>query len=389
MRCHTYADLLPSMSDAEYQALVASIRENGLRDPIVTILTEDGPMILDGRHRYRACCDADRHPTFIPYEGPMDDASLRTFVLDKNLNRRHLSESQRAMVAARLSNCGEGRPSKTSGIPLVSQSDVARELHISVDSVKCAAVILKHGIDALHQACDSGDVPVSVGAKVARLSEREQMHFVWEVALEIKPPHQILAGMHRDVRRALIEESAQRDDPGLPIGRRFPVVYADPPWRYEEVSMGHTDRSIENHYPTMTLDAICALPVADLAAEDAILFLWATPCQLAAALTAIWSWGYVYKSHLVWVKDRAGLGYHVRNQHELLLIARRGDLPMPEPSTVPSSVLTAARGRHSQKPEAIYDLIERMYPGMAKVELFSRSCRPGWTHWGLEAVPKT
>jgi N6-adenosine-specific RNA methylase IME4 len=88
----------------------------------------------------------------------------------------------------------------------------------------------------------------------------------------------------------------------------------------------------------------------------------------------------------VWVKDRIGMGWYVRGRHEFLLIARRGDMPTPAEADRPDSVIEAPRERHSEKPSAAYDLIERMYPGAPKVELFARRHRPGWVAWGDEVA---
>jgi len=87
----------------------------------------------------------------------------------------------------------------------------------------------------------------------------------------------------------------------------FPVIYADPPWRYED-STTSPNRFIENQYPTMDLDEICAMPVASWAATDAILFLWATSPKLEEALQVMRAWGYEYRTNLVWIKDKIGMG---------------------------------------------------------------------------------
>jgi N6-adenosine-specific RNA methylase IME4 len=118
------------------------------------------------------------------------------------------------------------------------------------------------------------------------------------------------------------------------------------------------------------------------AADDAILFLWATQPKIREALAVIESWGFEYKSGLVWVKDRIGTGYYVRGQHELLLIATRGKIPVPEESNRPPSVFQARRMQHSAKPNIAYEIIERMYGGRKYLELFARAKRRGWTSWG-------
>lgn len=182
-------------------------------------------------------------------------------------------------------------------------------------------------------------------------------------------------------------ERRQRDDvlakaPTVWPSDKYAVLYADPPWRYEHPPIGSSSRSIENHYPTMTLEEICALPVDSLVHENAILFLWATAPKLAECFDVIDAWGFTYRTCMVWVKDRIGMGYHARNRHEILLIAKRGQLAPPDPSNRPDSVLEAPRLEHSAKPHDYYDLIERMYPGLPKIELFSRSPRAGWAAWG-------
>jgi N6-adenosine-specific RNA methylase IME4 len=172
----------------------------------------------------------------------------------------------------------------------------------------------------------------------------------------------------------------------LPGGLRCSIIYADPPWRYENPPMGGGNRSIENHYPTMTLEEICALGVASRAAEDAVLYLWATAPKLFECMSVIAAWGFTYRTNLVWAKDKIGMGYHVRNQHELLLIAKRGAVPPPLPADRPSSIVYADRLEHSEKPEIFAEMIEGWYPKLAKMELFRRgAARPGWEVWGNQA----
>jgi len=115
------------------------------------------------------------------------------------------------------------------------------------------------------------------------------------------------------------------------------------------------------------------------------LFLWSTNPHLPDALQVIEAWGFEYKTNIVWVKDKAGLGFIVRGQHEVLLIATRGDFPAPLPAVRPPSVITAPRREHSRKPDEAYEVIERMYPDLPKIELFARGAREGWEAWGNQA----
>jgi N6-adenosine-specific RNA methylase IME4 len=145
------------------------------------------------------------------------------------------------------------------------------------------------------------------------------------------------------------------------------------------------ERAAETHYPTLLTEEICAFPVANLATPDAALFLWTTPAHLPDALRVIESWGFAYRTNCVWVKQSPGLGYWVRNQHEILLIAARGNMRSPPEGLRPPSVITAPRRQHSQKPDDAYELIERAYPELPKIELFARNARDGWAVWGNQA----
>jgi len=164
----------------------------------------------------------------------------------------------------------------------------------------------------------------------------------------------------------------------------YGVVYADPPWRFEPYSRATgMDRAADNHYPTMTLDEIKALAVP--AADDCVLFLWATVPMLLEALEAMRAWGFAYKSHFVWIKDRTGTGFWSRNRHELLLIGTRGNIPAPAPGEQFASVVEAAAGEHSAKPAAFAEMIEEMFPHLPAIELFARGPRLGWDVWGNQA----
>jgi N6-adenosine-specific RNA methylase IME4 len=169
----------------------------------------------------------------------------------------------------------------------------------------------------------------------------------------------------------------------------YAVIYADPPWRYEDPPMGAGNRSIENQYPTMSHAEICALPVYRVAAKDSILYLWAPSAHLFNAMIVMQTWGFDYKTCMVWVKDVPGMGYYARQQHETLLIGRRGDPGVPDASTRINSVIEAPRGAHSVKPREFIDMIDQCWPGIRKLELFARpgdAIRSGWSVWGNEAV---
>jgi N6-adenosine-specific RNA methylase IME4 len=134
----------------------------------------------------------------------------------------------------------------------------------------------------------------------------------------------------------------------------------------------------------MPLQEICALPVASLASDDALLFMWATAPKLAECMRVIEAWDFHYRTCAVWDKQIICTGYYFRNQHELLLVAKRGNIPHPAVGTQASSVYRERRSEHSVKPTFFHEMIEQMYPELPKIGLFARQPRPGWQAWGNE-----
>ncbi|MCB1885647.1 MAG: hypothetical protein KDG89_16915 [Geminicoccaceae bacterium] len=174
-----------------------------------------------------------------------------------------------------------------------------------------------------------------------------------------------------------------------PPGNAYPVVYADPPWRFRTYSAKGQGRSPDAHYPCMDLDAIKALPVSSWAAPDAVLLLWATDPLLPQALDVIAAWGFTYKTvGFYWAKLNGdggpfkGLGFWTRANPEPCLLATRGR-PKRRARDVDKLVM-APRREHSRKPDEVQDRIERLLEG-PYLELFARASRPGWDAWGLEA----
>jgi N6-adenosine-specific RNA methylase IME4 len=322
----------------------------------------------------------------VPFRGddPVD------YVISLNLRRRHLDESQRAMVAAKLATLRQGDNQHTEGLPIGRSSEL---LNVGERSVARAREVLDHGVPELRQAVERGEVSVTAAADVATEPAEVQQEIVARGEREILEAAKQIRGARAEARRAeriaRILAISSANSP-LPQDRKYPVILADPPWKFEvyDAESG-LDSAADAHFPTMELADICALPVADLATPVAVLFMWTTAPHLRESFEVLDSWGFDYVTHLVWVKGGGppALGYWVRNQHELLIVGRRGDMPTPRPANRPSSVINAARREHSRKPDEVYALIERMYPELPKIELFARARRPGWDAWGNEAPP--
>ncbi len=161
-------------------------------------------------------------------------------------------------------------------------------------------------------------------------------------------------------------------------GRRFGTIYADPPWQYGNQG---TRAATKGHYDSMSVAEIAELPVADLAGTNSHLHLWTTSSFLFEAREVLEAWGFEYRSSFVWVKPGLGIGNYWRVSHELLLLGVRGSVRFRDRGK--RSWLERPRMLHSQKPEEVRKMIEKVSPG-PYLELFARREAKGWTSWGNE-----
>jgi N6-adenosine-specific RNA methylase IME4 len=159
-------------------------------------------------------------------------------------------------------------------------------------------------------------------------------------------------------------------------GCKFRTIYADPPWHYTNAA---SRGAAQNHYDTMTVDAIAGLPVEQLAAQEAHLHLWTTNAFLFEAHRVIETWGFTFKSCLLWIKPQLGNGNYWRVSHEFLLLGVRGNLTFTDRTQ--QSWICAERTQHSAKPRIFQQLIEHVSPA-PRLELFARTQSDGWTTWG-------
>lgn len=177
------------------------------------------------------------------------------------------------------------------------------------------------------------------------------------------------------------------DLPGGP----FATVLADPPWQFSHRT-GKVSPEYRRHarYGTMPTDAICDVPVPEVVADDAHLYLWVPNALLADGLEVMRAWGFAYKANLVWHKvladgssDRRGVGFYFRNVTELVLFGVRGSMRTRPPGRRQVNLLASRKREHSRKPEQVYDIVESCSPP-PYVELFARHPRLGWAAWGDE-----
>ena len=341
MENHELANLFPMIVGEEFQKLTENIKQNGLLEPIWLY---EGK-ILDGRNRYKACIQAGINPQYRNYEGfePLK------FVLSLNLHRRHLDESQRAMVAARIADMPRG-VNQHVVITTPTQQDAAAMMNVSRDMVIKAKHIRENAAPEIIEAVERGELAVS----------------------------KVFSQQKKQERKADIERQAEEIEKGnVPeLSGVFDVLVFDPPWAYGREYDPEGSR-VANPYPEMTQEQLLEMNIP--AGDNAVMFLWTTHQFIFDAKELLDEWGFQYKATMVWNKEKIGMGAWLRMQCEFCLIGIRGK-PYWE-NTTHRDIITEGRREHSRKPEAFYEMVEAITAGR-KLDYFSRQKREGWEVFG-------
>lgn len=368
---HELANLFPMMEQSQYEDLVADIKENGL---IESIILHEGK-ILDGRNRYNACIDSNVVPNFVEYEG--EDAL--SYVISLNLNRRHLNESQRAMIGARLANM-KGRR-KVDEFSHFSNKDASDKLNVGIDSVKKAKKVQKEGIEDLQKSVEAGKVSVSAASDIATLDKEEQEVIVAKGEDEILKMAKEIRAKKSEIRKAeriadIIKQTEDIKNLDINFDKSYSCIVIDPPWGYG-TEYDPNGRRAANPYPEMTLEQIkdIKLPTTD----DCVLWLWTTHKFMRHSFDIIDTWGFRDVSILTWKKDRIGLGSWLRSQSEFCIMCVKGS-PVVNLSNQ-STVIEGRLREHSRKPDEFYSMVNSLCVG-TKLDYFSRQQRNGWDTFG-------
>jgi N6-adenosine-specific RNA methylase IME4 len=355
-------NLIPPLTRQEFKSLERNLRREGCRDPVVVWKGRD--VIVDGEHRNRIC-----EKYGIPFEVVEKDfqnkSAAKIWMVDNQLARRNLTLFARCVLAIQRTNFvlqKKARERQREG----GRSKVSQNSEKAIDVNR----------EAAKRAGVSHDTIAKVRIILEKASEKEKAQ------LNTPGSRLTIHKVYRRIRRMELRTNT----PPFPR-RKFAVLYADPPYQFE-----HTEsecRAVENYYHTLSLENLKSLPVGEITKKDCVIFLWAPACKLLEAASLLSAWGFLYRTHAVWLKDHIGMGYYFRAQHEVLLLAVKGNPPVPAEKNRPPSVIYAPRRSHSEKPEKVYDLIEKMYPQFEKIELFARpkKRRAGWTFWGNEVRP--
>lgn len=348
------AEIFPPLTLEEYQELKADIRERGIQDPLQVRRHNGQFQLLTGHHRKKIAIELGIKIPYILRTDFKEEWEIEEHLIKDNLFRRQLNAPGQVKAALKLEEIYPkrvGRPNK-----------IIVENFPQFNGEKTRDIIAKK--------VGFGSGRQYEKAKKVYLEASKDIKKDWEKG--ILTTHGAYLKLNRETKeRELIQPELPHDE--------FNIILADPPWRYD-FSLTK-NRKIENQYPTLKIEDICKLkpPIAD----SSIIYLWVPSPKLKDGIRVLESWGYEYKTSMVWIKDRIGMGYYTRGQHELILIGKRGTISPPEPSKRPPSVINAPRTKHSEKP-LLHELLEKLYPNQKYLELFARTKHDNWEAWGNE-----
>ena len=326
-----FENLIPPLSEDEFNGLEKSILEEGVREPIVTWRG----FIVDGHNRYKIATKYGLDFDTVEYDFA-DEAAVKLWMIRNQLSRSNLQAGQIAMLG-------------------VLEESLIHPIEMAARKREYAG-----------KANPGEPVPQGRTREILASSLGVSDKTVQQ-ALKVRDSGEISHG-----------ETVQWVDI-FNTDKKYRVVYADPPWKYNDKLDISASGGAEKHYHTMELSDICAAkPPTE---NNAILFLWVTSPFLRDSFEVIDAWGFKYKTSFVWDKVAHGMGHYNSVRHELLLVCTKGSCT-PDVQKRYDSVVTIERTEHSRKPAYFRELIDELYPIGERIELFAREAADGWDVWG-------
>lgn len=404
-RVHQAANRFPMIDAARLSDLVGDIKTNGLKVKIQLVKDGDELLIIDGRNRALACEIAGVAPQFEtvicgnPYH----------YVWSLNGHRRDLTDIQRGVI---FLSCQEGadafdgarkEAADKKRLAMTEKAESERKTKLTDDSVVTRSVTI-----AQNDYANVSQNEYTKGSQTEPRKENRDNRATATIAAQAgisratMEKAKTIVNSGSDNANAVAQGTAKPTEvlrqishakklanvAALPTDK-FRVIYADPPWSYNDKQGGSISDSYgaaEKHYPSMSIGELCALPIQGLTQQDAVLFLWATSPLLPDALRLCDAWGFKYKAAFIWDKVKHNMGHYNSVRHEFLLICTKGSCTPDVPKLIDSVQSIERTEKHSEKPEEFRAIIDELYPSGTRIELFRRGAAPdGWAVWGNEA----
>jgi len=392
-----FQKLIPPLSPDEFAQLEANILDEGIRDPLV-VWRQTG-YLVDGHNRYQI---AQKHGLeYAVHEKDFaDKEEVRSWMDENQIGRRNLHPKHFKILLGRIYN----RKKKAQGAPkgnanraenkvpksgtLKTHEQVASQFGVGKNTVHAAGKQYAV-VSELATATGKSEFEVideigkdkhinRIHSRKKKEPERPITEIADEVMAEAKQREEKQTQNRQEVKQTL-ERLSLLDVVG---GKKYRLIYADPPWQYNDGMKIDGYTGVGDHYLSMPLDAICKMPVRQITEDNAILFLWVTSPFLEDSFRVINSWGFKYKASFVWDKVGHAMGHYNSVRHEFLLVATRGSCT-PDHIKLFDSVQSIQKTRkHSEKPEEFRAIIDTLYTWGSKIELFARTAPEGWDVFG-------
>lgn len=359
--------LIPPLEKEERKQLETSLKTEGMRDAIVVW----NNIIVDGHNRYEICL---KHNIKIKTTNKKfkDRDAVIIWMIDTQLGRRNISKYDRTRLALK----------KVDILQPIAKSNQGRRNDL----------VQKFGRSSQrtsHQVAKIAKVSHETSRKVGYIIEKADKNQKKDLSSQKFSINKIYNELKKAENRKKI--AAKFKEPSLPKSKKkYNVIYADPPWSFKHYSDKGKGRAPDNYYKCQNLQDIKDLPIADLAADDCVLFMWVTYPFLQKSFEVLKAWGFEYKTvGFTWVKKNKkadswfwGMGYWTRSNAEICLIATKGKITRQSSSV--HQIIDTPIEEHSKKPDVTRQRIVQLVGDMPRIELFARNKTNGWDTWGNE-----
>jgi N6-adenosine-specific RNA methylase IME4/DNA-binding XRE family transcriptional regulator len=382
-----FKDLIPALTKEEYEQLEANILAEGVRD---SLLVWNG-VLIDGHNRYEI---ATKHgiPFDVQEKEFADRAEAERWIILNQFGRRNLSAYDRSVLALKLKpiveakakenqklSDGRGKKGCQKSDNLKDNSQQSLQISTSHNSKTITPKSARTSIDTKKEIAKVAGVSHDTIAKVEKIQKQATPEIKKAVKSGEMSINQAYNAIKNEERKEAIQkqiEDIEHEVMVKPDGL-FDVIAIDPPWNYG-TQFSASGRRVANPYPEMTQEQLKAIEIP--ASDNCVMFLWTTHKFIWDAKELLDTWGFEYRSMLVWDKQKIGMGDLLRMQCEFCLIGIKGKPVFRDNHSI-RDIIAEPRREHSRKPDGFYQLVNDLCVGR-KLDYFSRETREGWVSYG-------
>ena len=365
-----FKSLIPPLEEDEYNELRNSIKKEGVRDVLITWKG----ILIDGHNR-KKIADEFKIKYKVREKKFKDRNEVIIWMIDNQLGRRNISKYDRTRLALRkedmLKPIAKEEQKRKPGVVVQKSAQQKQESKTRTKVAKIAKVS--------HDTVD----------KVKYIEQKADAKQKKDLSSQRFSINKIYIELKKAENRKRIAETFK--EPELPKSKKkYGIIYADPPWSFKHYSDKGKGRAPDNYYKCQNLEDIKKLPIADLADDNCILFMWVTYPFLQKSFEVLEAWGFQYKTvGFTWIKKNKksdswfwGMGYWTRSNAEICIIATKGKITRQSSSV--HQIIDTPIEEHSKKPDCVRDKIIELVGDLPRIELFARNKTPGWDSWGNE-----